>query len=183
MIVKSTSISEVIRIIPEVIREKHEWRTETYSWHKFHANGIKVLFTVDMETTVPYKNTIRGLYYQNEPRAQNLLVRCTRGAILQAAVDIRPSSETYGKWVLVELSSTNNYQLFIPKGFAQGFLTLSDDVIVQYKADSFCSSEFERRLNYADPQIGIKWPNNGKFIVSVLDKKAPGLKNIYCNYI
>lgn len=177
-----TKLKDVKIVYEEFIREHHEWREEIYSWNKYYQIGLKTLFTVEYITKVPFKNTLRGLYFQNLPLDQALLIKCIRGTILQAVVDIRPSSMQYGQGVIVELSENNLRTLYIPKGFAQGFLSLSDDVEILYRADNACSSDFENVLNYADPEVNLPWPKRD-LIISIKDKNAPYLKNINCNYL
>jgi dTDP-4-dehydrorhamnose 3,5-epimerase len=103
-------------------------------------------------------------------------VRCTKGAILDVTVDIRRGSPMYKKWVAVELSAENKKQLFIPKGFAHGFLTLTDNVEVQYKADEYYAPEYDGNILFNDPEIGVAW-GEGEFILSDKDKNAPLLKD------
>lgn len=183
MRIESTKLKEVKMIYTEFIRERHDWREEHYSYLKYHALGIKTVFTTDYTTRVPFKNTLRGLYYQNIPFAQTLLVKCFRGKVLMAVVDLRVSSVQYGQGVLIELSDNNCRSLYIPKGFAQGFLTLTDDVELWYKADNLCSSEFERVLNYADPKIELPWPSVENLIISIKDSDAPFLDMLECNFL
>jgi dTDP-4-dehydrorhamnose 3,5-epimerase len=104
------------------------------------------------------RGVLRGLHYQLEPEPQGKLVRCPVGAIFDVAVDLRRSSPTFGQWVGAELSATNHRQLWVPVGFAHGFLTLSDTAEVLYKASGFWSKACERSLLWSDPQLAIAWP-------------------------
>jgi len=183
MLSQTTKLKGVKLIKEQYTNELHEWRMETYSWIKYNGLGIKTLFTVDYETTVKFKNTLRGLYFQNNPLQQALLIRCVQGEILQAVVDLRSTSKQYGQWSLFHLRGEDLNSIYIPGGFAQGFLTLTDDVRIHYKADQPCSSDFEKVLNYADPTIGIDWPTDEKFIISVKDETAPFLDELDCNYL
>lgn len=122
------------------------------------------------------KGTLRGLHFQLNPKAQTKLVRCTKGKILDVAVDLRKESPTFKQWVGVELSEKSNKQLLIPKGFAHGFLTLTDAVEVQYKVDEIYSPEYDRSIRFDDPEIGIDLGISNP-ILSDKDLKAPFLKD------
>ena len=116
--------------------------------------------------------TVRGLHFQAPPRAQAKLVRCGRGAIFDVAVDIRRGSPTFGQWVGYELSAENGRQLFIPAGFAHGFMTLEPDSEIVYKVSDYYAPETEGALHWDDPAIGIKWPLKGDAILSAKDADA-----------
>ncbi|MBI0581576.1 MAG: dTDP-4-dehydrorhamnose 3,5-epimerase, partial [Methanomassiliicoccales archaeon] len=128
------------------------------------------------------KGVIRGLHYQAPPFEQSKLVRCTRGSVFDVAVDIRYGSPNYAKWFGITLSADNRKQLFIPKGFAHGFLTLEDGCEVQYKVDSFYSYEHERNVRYDDPDIGVEW-GVAEPLLSDKDLKAPSLKDRGTDFI
>ena len=134
--------------------------------------GIHVEFLQDNHSFSATKGTLRGLHYQLNPMAQAKLLRCSRGSILDVAVDIRKGSPQYAKWTAVELSAENKKQLFIPRGFAHGFLTLTDDVEVQYKADNYYAPECDGNIRWDDLEIGIEWPFR-PVILSDKDEKAP----------
>ena len=122
---------------------------------------------------------MRGLHYQVNPHPQAKLVRCVVGEIFDVAVDLRVGSPTFGQWVGAILNSTNCYQLWIPVGFAHGFLALSQDAVVLYKVDQFRYQNHEHILNWNDQSIGIKWPLiNESYNLSDKDKKAPNLSEI-----
>jgi len=127
------------------------------------------------------KGTLRGLHYQDNPKAQTKLVRCTRGMIFDVAVDLRKGSKTYGRWIGVELTSENQKQLLIPKGFAHGFVTLCDNVEVQYKVDEYYDPELDRGIRFDDPDISINWGVETP-ILSEKDKNAPYLKEIKLSF-
>ena len=117
---------------------------------------------------------MRGLHFQEHPHGQTKLVRAVKGTIQDVAVDIRPESKTYKKYVSVELSDINKYQLFIPNGFAHGFLVLSDEAIVSYKVNAFYNKEFDSGYKYNDPSINIKWNlDEANIILSDKDKNLP----------
>ena len=111
----------------------------------------------DNQSYSAQKGTLRGLHFQKNPMAQSKLLRCTRGKILDVAVDIRKDSPTYKKWYAVELSAENKKQFFMPKGMAHGFVTLTDDVEVQYKVDAVYAPECDRSIRFDDPEIGVEW--------------------------
>lgn len=131
------------------------WFSETYSKVKFQELGIDYDFVQDNQSMSAQKGTLRGLHFQNNPKAQTKLIRCTKGAILDVAVDIRKSAPTYKQWVAVELTEENHKQLLIPKGFAHGFVTLTDDVEVQYKVDEYYAPDYDRSIRFDDPELCV----------------------------
>lgn len=172
----NTDIEDVIIIEPKVFGDHRGWFTETYSKGKFKEFGIDIDFIQDNHSFSAQKGTLRGLHFQINPKAQTKLVRCTKGKILDVAVDLRKGSSTYKKWVGVELSEDNKKQLLIPKGFAHGFLTLTDNVEVQYKVDEYYAPECDRSIRFDDPEIGVDWEIENP-ILSEKDLKAPLLKD------
>ena len=171
-----TEIEDVLIIEPKVFGDHRGWFTETYSKAKFQELGIEAELVQDNHSMSAQKGTLRGLHFQTNPKAQTKLVRCTKGKILDVAVDLRKGSSTYKKWVGVELSEDNKKQLFIPKGFAHGFLTLTDNVEVQYKVDEYYAPECDRSIRFDDPEIVVDWGIEDP-ILSEKDLKAPLLKN------
>lgn len=151
-----TSISEVILIQPKVFGDSRGYFVESFRKDLFveHIGGVD--FIQDNESKSCY-GVLRGLHYQMPPYDQAKLVRAVTGHVLDVAVDIRSHSPTYGQHVAVELSEENKYQLFIPKGFAHGFLVLSRYAIFAYKVDAPYAPEHERGIHHADPQLGIDW--------------------------
>ncbi|WP_094549331.1 dTDP-4-dehydrorhamnose 3,5-epimerase [Petroclostridium xylanilyticum] len=176
-----TKLEGVYIIEPKVFGDHRGWFMESYSKIKFKKNGIDIDFVQDNHSLSAKKGTIRGLHFQINPIAQTKLVRCTKGRILDVAVDIRKGSPTYKQWISVELSEENKKQLLIPKGFAHGFLTLTDNVEVQYKVDEYYSQEHDRSIRYDDPDIGIDWGIDNP-ILSEKDLKAPLLKDSDHNF-
>lgn len=176
-----TDIEDVLIIEPRVFGDHRGWFTETYSKEKFREFGIDIDFIQDNHSLSVQKGTLRGLHFQLNPRAQTKLVRCTKGKILDVTVDIRDGSPTYKKWVAVELTEDNKKQLLIPKGFAHGFLTLTDDVEVQYKVDEYYSPENDRSIRFDDPEIGVAWDVDSP-ILSDKDLNAPSLKESDINF-
>ena len=174
MAVTQTKLKGVFIIEPQVFGDNRGWFMETWSRQKFEAAGLNLDFVQDNQSFSAQKGTLRGLHYQLDPMSQAKLVRCTRGSLLDVAVDIRKNSPQYAQWVSVILSAENKKQLLIPRGFAHGFLTLTDDVEIQYKADNYYSPHFEGNIRWNDPQIKIDWPFE-PVILSDKDKNAPTL--------
>ena len=170
-----TELKGVFVLEPQVFGDARGWFMESWSQRKMHDAGIDVQFVQDNQSFSSQKGTLRGLHYQLNPMCQAKLLRCTRGKIFDVAVDIRKGSQQYGKWVGVELSAENKKQLFIPRGFAHGFITLTDDVEVQYKADNYYAPECDGNIRWDDPDIGVEWPLK-PVILSEKDSKAPLLK-------
>jgi len=153
----ATTITEIIIIEPKILGDHRGWFTESYSKEKYRSFGINADFIQDNHSFTAKKGTLRGLHFQTEPKAQSKLLRCIRGKIFDVAVDIRKGSPTYLKWVGIETSEENKKQIFIPKGFAHGFLTLSDNVEIEYKVDEYYSPECDRCIRFDDPTFGIEW--------------------------
>jgi dTDP-4-dehydrorhamnose reductase/dTDP-4-dehydrorhamnose 3,5-epimerase len=170
-----TDIEEVIIIEPKVFGDHRGWFTETYSKERFKEFGVDIDFVQDNHSFSAQKGTLRGLHFQLNPKAQTKLVRCTKGKILDVAVDLREGSPTYKKWIAVELTEENKKQLLVPKGFAHGFLTLTEDVEVQYKVDEYYSPENDRSIRFDDPEIGVVWGVDSP-VLSDKDLNAPLLK-------
>lgn len=181
MNIVKTDIKDVFIIEPKVFGDHRGWFTETYSKEKFKELGVDIDFIQDNHSFSAKKGTLRGLHFQLNPKAQTKLVRCTKGKILDVAVDLREGSPTYKKWIAVELTEVNKKQLLIPKGFAHGFLTLTDDVQVQYKVDEYYSSENDRSIRFDDPEIGVVWGVDNP-VLSDKDLNAPSLKESDINF-
>jgi len=158
MNVIETALAGVRILEPQVFGDARGWFMESWSQKKMEDSGIFVNFVQDNHSFSEQKGTLRGLHYQLNPMAQAKLLRVSRGAIFDVAVDIRRGSPTYAKWVGVDLSAENARQLFIPRGFAHGFITLTDDVEVQYKADNLYAPDFDGNIRWDDPEIAIAWP-------------------------
>ena len=177
----NTDIKDVIIIEPKVFGDKRGWFTETYSKEKFKDLGVDIDFIQDNHSFSSEKGTLRGLHFQLNPKSQSKLVRCTRGSMLDIVVDLRFGSPTYKKWIAVELTEENKKQLLIPKGFAHGFVTLTENVEVQYKVDEYYSPENDRSIRYDYPEIGIDWEVTNP-ILSDKDLNAPLLKDSDVNF-
>ena len=150
---------------------------ESYKKSDFFENGIDVEFAQDNHSKST-KGVLRGLHYQAYPHGQAKLVRCSKGRIYDVAVDIRPTSPTFGKYVKVELSEENKHMLYIPIGFAHGFVALSDEVELLYKASGEYSQQSDRGLLWNDKDINIDWDIDFEPLLSEKDKIQPTLKEI-----
>lgn len=174
-----TSINDVIVVEPKIFGDERGYFSEVFRQDLFEDFlGYKVPFCQDNESKSNH-GVLRGLHYQLPPHAQSKLVRVIEGNVLDVAVDIRKGSPTFGKHVAVELSGENKRQLFIPRGFAHGFIVLSEVAIFSYKVDSFYSSKQDRGLAYDDPLLNINWvlsPDQVK--LSQKDSEQPYLNEI-----
>lgn len=175
-----TKIPEVKIIEPDVFGDHRGYFFETWSEPKYaELNFIPVQ---DNESFTAKKGTLRGLHFQQDPKAQSKIVRVVKGAVMDVAVDIRKGSPTYLQWVAVELSEENKRQFYIPRGFAHGFLTLTDDVIFCYKVDNLYSKECDRSIRFDDPDIGVDWGITDP-VLSDKDLSAPWFKDSDCNFV
>jgi dTDP-4-dehydrorhamnose 3,5-epimerase len=182
MKIVATAIPGLMIIEPQVFEDHRGWFMETYSRVKMAELGLDREFVQDNQSLSIPKGTLRGLHFQNQPKAQTKLVRCTRGTILDVAVDIRRGSPNFGKWVAVELSAYNKKQLLIPKGFAHGFVTLVDNSEVQYKVDEYYAPQFDRGIRFDDPEIGVDWGVKEP-VLAEKDARAPLLKDCDYNFV
>lgn len=177
MNVIKTDIEEVVIIEPVLFGDHRGYFMESFSERDFNSQVREVKFVQDNESKSCY-GVLRGLHFQKPPHSQSKLVRVVKGAVLDVAVDIRKGSPTFGRHVAVELTEDNHRQLFIPRGFAHGFVVLSDEVVFQYKCDNFYSPESEGAIAWDDPDLGIDWKVPAdKIILSAKDKVHPCLKN------
>lgn len=173
------SIPDVVLIKPKVHGDHRGYFVETFRQDKFEeALGYQVNFCQDNESKST-KGVLRGLHFQLPPFAQSKLVRVIEGEVLDVAVDIRQGSPTFGQHVAVRLTGENKHQLFIPRGFAHGFVVLSESAIFSYKVDNYYSPECDRGLAFNDPALGIEWglPLD-QLKLSEKDLKQPGLVDI-----
>ncbi len=172
-----TAIKDVIIIDPQVHGDDRGYFVETFRQDKLEEFlGFKVNFCQDNESKSS-RGVIRGLHYQLAPKAQTKLVRVIQGRVLDVAVDIREGSPTFGEYVSVELSATNKRQLFVPRGFAHGFVVLEDDTIFAYKVDNYYSPEEDRGIAFDDTYIGIDWTiSRDELNLSAKDTNQPLLK-------
>ena len=179
MAVIKTAIEGVYIIEPTVFGDERGYFFESYNEERFRSEtGIDVHFVQDNESRSK-RGVLRGLHFQKKPYAQAKLVRVVQGKVLDVVVDIRKESPTFGKHIAVELSDNNHRQLFIPKGFAHGYVVMEDDTVFQYKCDEFYHPEAEGGIAWNDPDIGIDWGvAESDIILSEKDKRHPLLKEI-----
>ena len=173
---KKTAIDGVYIITPKKFGDNRGYFMETYNEHDFKENGLNYNFVQDNQSKSS-KGVLRGLHFQiNHPQAK--LVRVIEGEVYDVAVDLRKGSKTYGKYVGVILSAENNKQLMIPRGFAHGFLVLSDNAIFAYKCDDFYHPEDEGGIAFDDPEVNIEWPFKDNLNLSEKDKNRKTLKEV-----
>lgn len=170
-------IKDVILIKPKVFGDNRGFFMESYKKSDFYANGIEIEFNQDNHSKST-KGVLRGLHYQAAPYGQAKIVRCGRGRIYDVAVDIRPNSPTFGQYVKVELSEENKQMLYIPIGFAHGFVALSDEVELLYKASGEYNPQADRGVLWNDPDINIDWEVDFTPILSDKDKIQPKLREL-----
>ena len=170
-------IKDVILIKPKVFGDDRGFFMETYKKSEFTKNGITDDFSQDNHSK-SVKGVLRGLHYQANPYGQAKIVRCVKGRIFDIAVDIRPNSDTFGKYVKVELSEENKHMFYIPVGFAHGFVALSDEVEILYKASGEYAPQADRGVLWCDKDINIDWEIDFNPILSEKDKKQPKLSEI-----
>ena len=167
-----TSLPEVVEIRPRRFGDDRGWFSEVYKRDEFVDAGIDTTFVQDNESFSATPGTLRGLHYQIAPDAQAKLVRVLSGSILDVAVDLRRGSPSFGEHVAVTLSAEDGNQLFVPVGFAHGFLTLAPDVRVTYKVGARYAPDSERSIRWDDPDIGIDWPELAGSGPVISDKDA-----------
>lgn len=179
MKVERCAIPDVLLIEPVRHGDTRGFFSEVWSRRSLAAHGLDVEFVQDNHAHSAQKGVLRGLHFQRPPSAQGKLVRVARGAILDVAVDIRAGSPTYGQHVAVELSAENWRQLWVPRGFAHGYLTLEPDTEVLYKTDAYYDRAADAGIAWNDPAFGIAWPvETGSVILSDKDRSAPRLADI-----
>jgi dTDP-4-dehydrorhamnose 3,5-epimerase len=184
MNVTFTDLPGVFLINPEKFADDRGFFSELWNRSKFAQHEIDMDFVQDNQSLSNTVGTIRGLHYQSPPHAQDKLVRCGRGALLDVAVDIRKGSPTYGEWVVVELSAENGKQLFIPKGFLHGFVTLEPDTEILYKCSDYYAPECDGAIRFDDPDIGVDWGGAAdQAVLSEKDASAPFLKDFDSPFI
>lgn len=178
MKIRPTNLKECLLIEPTVINDERGYFMESFNESRFGAlTGQRIHFVQDNQS-YSSKGVLRGLHYQAGEHAQAKLVRVLQGEVLDVAVDIRPGSETYGQYEAVVLSAENQLQFFIPRGFAHGFVVLSDTATFFYKCDNFYNKEAEGGIIYNDRSIGIDWKMAAEnLIISDRDRSLPSLQN------
>jgi len=173
MKITEAKLEGILIVEPQVFGDARGWFMETYSKRK--TPQITCDFVQDNQSYSAQKLTLRGIHFQKPPMEQAKLVRCISGAIMDFAIDLRPGSATFKRWVSIELSAENKKQLFIPRGFGHAFLTLKDSTEVVYRADNYYSPEHDAAILWSDPEIAIDWGTHDP-IVSDKDKTAPLFK-------
>lgn len=179
MDVQPLAIAEVLRIIPRRLTDQRGYFEETYNQRCLSEHGIGIVFVQDNHSVSVRKGTLRGIHFQRPPYAQAKLVRCTRGSVLDVAVDLRSDSPTFGRHVSTMLSEENGAQLLVPAGFGHGFLTLEDDCHVQYKVSAFFAPEADAGIRWNDAELGIDWGIEADgVLLSDKDRSLPLLKDV-----
>ena len=176
MQIEPTALTDVLILTPSRFGDARGWFSETWNAAKLAALGLNLSFVQDNHSMSAAAGTLRGLHFQRPPHAQDKLVRCSKGAIRDVAVDMRKGSPTYGKWVAVDLSAENGRQLLVPKGFLHGFVTLTDDTEVQYKCTDIYAPDCDSGIRWNDPTIGVDWGVTDP-VLSAKDQAAPFLKD------
>jgi len=183
MKIVETTIKDLVIIEPKVFGDERGYFFEAFNQKKFEDLGLNYNFVQDNESKSSY-GVLRGLHYQLEPYAQAKLVRVLSGNVLDVAVDLRKGSPTFGEWFGIELSGENKKQFLIPKGFAHGFVVLSEEAVFQYKCDEFYNPVYERGIIFNDPIINIDWKLTEKDIhLSKKDSELPILSKSESNSI
>lgn len=178
MHVSDAAIKGVKVIVPDVHGDARGWFVEQYNAARYRSAGVMADFVQDNES-FSAKGVVRGLHWQAAPHAQAKLVRVVRGAVWDVAVDIRRGSPTFGKYAAETLSAEDHRQLYIPRGFAHGFIVLEDDTLVSYKCDNPYCPAAERGLLFDDPALKIAWPKlDVALMLSEKDRKHPSLADI-----
>lgn len=172
MQLQALQLRGLVCVRPERHGDDRGFFAETYNRERYTALGVNAKFVQDNHSVSTEVGTLRGLHFQAPPNAQAKLVRCGRGAIFDVAVDIRRGSPTYGQWAGKVLSQENGKQLFIPEGFAHGFVTLEPNSEIIYKCSDYYAPEAEGSLRWDDPSIGIEWPLTSAPVLSAKDASA-----------
>lgn len=170
-------IDGVVLVKPKVFWDNRGFFMECYKKSEFVQNGIDTEFVQD-NYSKSSKGVLRGLHYQAAPRPQAKLVKCAKGKVFDVAVDLRKNSNTFGKWLKVELSEENKHMLYIPEGFAHGFVVLSDDAELLYKTNTEFSPEHDRGLLWNDETVNIDWEIDFEPLLSEKDKIQPKLQEL-----
>lgn len=180
----STKIPGVLLITTARFSDSRGFFSETWNARLLGERGINIDFVQDNQSLSSTVGTVRGLHFQSPPHAQDKLVRCGRGRLLDVAVDIRKGSPSYGEWVAVELSAENGKQLLVPKGFLHGFVTLEPDTEILYKCSDYYAPECDGAIRFDDPDIAINWGiSPDQAVLSEKDAVAPLLKDFNSPFI
>lgn len=178
MDITETRLPGVLRIVPRRFADTRGYFSETWNARRMAEAGLDIAFVQDNHSYSAARFTVRGLHYQRPPHAQGKLVRVVRGAIRDVAVDVRRGSPSFGQWVAEDLSAENGAQLWIPRGFLHGFVTLEPDTEVAYKVDGHYSAECDGAVRFDDPDLGIDWAiPAGAAVLSDKDAAAPAFRD------
>jgi dTDP-4-dehydrorhamnose 3,5-epimerase len=177
MHVMETKLSGVVVLIPQRFGDARGWFSETWNRARLAQAGFDLDFVQDNHSMSAEVGTLRGLHYQRPPHAQAKLVRCTKGAIFDVAVDVRRGSDSYGHWVGAELTAENGHQLLVPAGFLHGFVTRAPVTEVQYKCTDVYAPDCDGGIAWNDPSLGIDWGLTHAQILSDKDRDAPLMAN------
>ena len=180
MEIVESKLKGVVVIKPKVFEDARGYFFESYNQNAFKKAGLDLNFVQDNQS-LSQKGVLRGLHFQNNPHAQGKLVRVITGAVFDVAVDIRKSSPTYGQWFGQELTEKNKWMMYIPPGFAHGFLTLEDNTVFSYKCTNFYNKESEGCLLWNDPDVGINW-NAASPLLSEKDLLGERLKDFQSKF-
>jgi dTDP-4-dehydrorhamnose 3,5-epimerase len=177
MIFRETRLAGSFEIEMTPVGDERGYFVRTFCAREFEAHGLNPYLAQASFSFSARKGTLRGLHFQTVPHMEDKLIRCVRGAILDVLVDVRPESPTFGQWIGVELSDSNNRQLYAPRGFAHGFQTLTDDCIVAYQIAQFYEPSASYGVRWDDPDIGVDWPE-APTEMSAKDRILPLLKDV-----
>jgi dTDP-4-dehydrorhamnose 3,5-epimerase len=172
------ALAEVLLITPKRHGDARGWFAETWSRKALLAAGVDTQFVQDNQAFSARKGTLRGLHFQNAPFAQGKLVRVLKGAVFDVALDIRRGSATYGQWVGATLTAEGGEQIWVPRGFAHAYMTLTDDAEIFYKVDNDYAPQSEGGVIWNDPDVGIAWPLDVEPVLSDKDKLLPRLRDM-----
>jgi dTDP-4-dehydrorhamnose 3,5-epimerase len=176
--VRPLALPEVLELVPKRFADERGYFSEVWSAKAFRQVGVDAQFVQDNQSLSRRAGVVRGLHFQRSPAAQDKLVRVVRGSIYDVAVDIRRASPNFGKWAGLVISAELGNQLFVPAGFAHGFMTLEPETEVLYKVSAPYSPEHERSIRYDDPAIGVDWPAVAAVVLSPKDAEAPLLADV-----
>ena len=182
MKIKPTELPDVLILTPTRFGDERGWFSETFNAARMAAAGLDMVWVQDNHSMSAKAGTLRGLHFQAPPHAQDKLIRCSRGAIFDVAVDIRRGSPTYGRWVGEEVSAENARQILVPKGFLHGFVTRAPDTEVQYKCSDVYAPECDGAIAWNDPEIGVDWGVTAP-VLSAKDMKAGLLRDFVSPFV
>ena len=182
MKIEPTDLPDVLILTPARFGDERGWFSETFNAARLAAAGLDMVWVQDNHSMSARVGTLRGLHFQAPPHAQDKLVRCSRGAIFDVAVDIRRGSPGYGAWIGVELTAQNGRQMLVPKGFLHGFVTRAADSEVQYKCSDVYAPECDGGISWNDPDIGIDWGVSAP-VLSAKDSAAPAFRDFVSPFV